>query len=346
MEDTAAKVLATGQSDCYDEQGQRIDCAGTGQDGAIRAGLAAPATRFERSGEVVRDRLSGLVWPRDAALSEFPLMWQEAFDFVAAMNSERRLGYSDWRLPSRAELLSLLCYQQTRPPLPKGHPFRNLFAGWYWSSTTAVYQPAHAWYLDMDGGRLFFGGKEQSFMVWPVRGESELIWQRQNGCFDTVGRRIDCRGSGQDGAYPLTTGAVEPRFLTAGEVVHDGLTGLEWTRYADLAQGAVSWVEALERVNGMAGEASRPWRLPNIKELESLVDYDQACPALPQDIPFESLQPGYWSSTTSVYEPDWAWALYLDKGAVGVGQKQGRHFHVMAVRDAHGEGVASGTAFT
>jgi len=36
----------------------------------------------------------------------------------------------------------------------------------------------------------------------------------------------------------------------------------------------------------------------------------------------------YWSSTTGTYEPDWARALYLDKGAVGVGQKAGAHFHV------------------
>lgn len=37
-----------------------------------------------------------------------------------------------------------------------------------------------------------------------------------------------------------------------------------------------------------------------------------------------------WSPTTSAFEPDWAWTLYLDKGAVGVGQS-GRHFHVWAV---------------
>jgi hypothetical protein len=46
------------------------------------------------------------------------------------------------------------------------------------------------------------------------------------------------------------------------------------------------------------------------------------------------IQDGYWSSTTSTYEPDWAWALYLDKGAIGVGQKRGKHFHVMALRNA------------
>jgi len=42
---------------------------------------------------------------------------------------------------------------------------------------------------------------------------------------------------------------------------------------------------------------------------------------------------GYWSSSSSLFEPDWAWALYLDSGATGVGQKSGVHFHGGAVCD-------------
>ncbi|MCO6414001.1 MAG: DUF1566 domain-containing protein [Thiogranum sp.] len=52
-----------------------------------------------------------------------------------------------------------------------------------------------------------------------------------------------------------------------------------------------------------------------------------------RDAGFSHVRDGYWSSTTSAFEPDWAWALYLDKGACGVGQKSGRHFHVWPVRD-------------
>ena len=48
---------------------------------------------------------------------------------------------------------------------------------------------------------------------------------------------------------------------------------------------------------------------------------------------FAQIRESYWSSTTSMFEPDWAWALYLEKGAVGVGQKSGRHFHVWPVCD-------------
>jgi hypothetical protein len=48
------------------------------------------------------------------------------------------------------------------------------------------------------------------------------------------------------------------------------------------------------------------------------------------------MRQGYWSSTTSFFEPDWAWALYAENGGTGVGQKGGRHFHVWAARDRFG----------
>jgi hypothetical protein len=96
-------------------------------------------------------------------------------------------------------------------------------------------------------------------------------------------------------------------------------------------------VAVLNRAGTKPREA---WRLPNINELESLVDGVAHSPALSPGHPFEEVQVAYWSSTTSLFEPDWAWALYLDKGAVGVGQKHGRHFHVWAVCGGVGNDLA------
>jgi hypothetical protein len=73
------------------------------------------------------------------------------------------------------------------------------------------------------------------------------------------------------------------------------------------------------------------WRLPTINELEALVDCATHSPALPSGHPFVDVQDIYWSSTTSLFEPDWAWALYLEKGATGVGQKWFAEFSVWAV---------------
>lgn len=115
----------------------------------------------------------------------------------------------------------------------------------------------------------------------------------------------------------------------------DRLTGLIWHPQGSVG-GLVNWDEALACVQALNNELQtrQNWRLPNINELESLVDADRDRPALPAVHPFVHLEDVYWSSTTSVYEPDWAWALYLGKGALGVGHKPFAHFAVWPVRSA------------
>lgn len=329
--------LRTGQRSCYDVAGQLIPCRQSGQDAESARGRPWPEPRFRPMGDIVVDRLTGLVWTRTANAAEYPLTWSEAFDFIAHMNRTHVYGYEDWRLPNRRELRSLISHQTRRPALPDIHPFTNVFHGWYWSSTTAVISPAHAWYVDIAGGRMFYGGKDQSFMVWPVRGAGNggLPTTGQRQCYDPQGRCVSCHDSGQDGELLHGRPWPAPRFLPQDDVMVDRLTGLGWRREADLTGMAVTWAEALAAVHELNRRtlAGAPWRLPNINELESLVDCSRHTPALPVDAAFTGLRDGYWSSTTSAYEPDWAWALYLDKGAIGVGQKAGAHFHVWAVRE-------------
>lgn len=340
----------TGQLLCYDAEGKVIACLGSGQDAAFRAGRAWPTPRFEHQDEIVLDRLTGLMWTRNANLAEFPLSWPEALDFVTGMNRVRRFGFADWRLPNRRELRSLMSHQTRRPALPETHPFVELFSGWYWSSTSAAISPAHAWYVHMEGARMFYGGKDQSYMVWPVRGAGNGILPAtgQMRCFDHGGRVIPCAGTGQDGERRAGRPWPVPRFAIQGDEVNDALTGLRWRRQADLAGGPVTWTEALTALaalNRGKDDGSGGWRLPNINELESLVDCAAHNPALLEAHPFRDVRAAYWSSTTSAFEPDWAWALYLDKGAVGVGQKRGRYFHVWAVCGGRSEfGPAHGEA--
>ena len=116
--------------------------------------------------------------------------------------------------------------------------------------------------------------------------------------------------------------------------VIDRLTGLCWLTVADLTGGPTTWNEAFEAIEELNGRSEdTKWRLPNINELETLVDCGEHSPSLPADHPFEGVQEAYWSSTTSMFEPDWAWALYLLKGAVGVGRKRGAYFAAWAVCD-------------
>ncbi|KVW97098.1 DUF1566 domain-containing protein, partial [Thiobacillus denitrificans] len=168
---TACHYLHTGQRTCHADDGRELACEGSGQDASFAVGIPWPEPRFDVRDDEVMDGLTGLIWCRSAGLAEFPLTWQEALDFVAAMNREQRFGQRDWRMPNRRELRSLLSLQTKFPALPERHPFIDVFNGWYWTSTTAAISPAHAWYVALDGARMFYGGKDQSFMLWPVRGE-------------------------------------------------------------------------------------------------------------------------------------------------------------------------------
>ncbi len=334
----AKGYLWTGQSTCHDAWGTEVPCAGSGQDAEFRRGAPWPEPRFTVQDETVLDRLTGLVWARNANLAEFPLTWQESLDFISRMNEQKGLGHSDWRLPNRRELRSLTSHQTRKPALPEDHPFVNIFLGWYWTSTTSAINTAYAWYVHMEGARMFYGNKEQFFLLWPVRGEVKGILPAtgQTGCYGPEGEELLCAGSGQDGDLRMGRPWPEPRFEVSECGITDKLTGLCWMRNADLAGKRVTWQEALDAVAGLNSGArgERAWRLPNINELESLVDCSRHSPALPEGHPFIEVREGYWSSTTSMFEPDWAWALYLTKGAVGVGQKWGAHFHAWAVRDA------------
>lgn len=305
-------MLQTGQKTCHDSAGRQIPCAGSGQDAEYSSGAPWPSPRFELGEGVILDRLTGLTWLRKANPAEFPLDWQEALNFIDAMKHERVHGFRDWRLPDRRELRSLISHQARNPALPEGNPFTNVFLGWYWTATTLAGAPGFAWYIHMEGGRTFYGAKRQYYLVWPVRGLSSMLW-------------------------PAVT---EPRFveteaIAGGRAIMDRRTGLIWRRSAGLPGEPALWEDALEAVRRLnvaeSSAGARFWRLPNINELESLVDLDRHDPALSPGHPFTGCRGVYWSSTTSMFQPDWAWALYLNKGAVGVGRKSYARFHVWPV---------------
>jgi len=88
--------------------------------------------------------------------------------------------------------------------------------------------------------------------------------------------------------------------------VTDSVTGLVWLKNAGCFNPA-NWASALAQVNGLAsgacglsdGSAAGKWRLPNLNELESLVDVSASTPAVTPGSPFTNVSTGiYWSSTS------------------------------------------------
>ena len=301
----------TDQMQCFDDTGEMIPCSGTGQDGEIRSGKKWPAPRFTERQDTVTDQMTGLVWPKNAGLSEFPLTWLEAFDFVNDMNAKGMFGLNRWRLPERGELFSLISHARINPALVAPDQFFNHFNGYYWTATPCARYPRQAWYIHLGGGRMVKGMIHRSYMVWPVH---------------------DPRG-GSTVASEMSE--VKIRFQVSKQVISDKATGLSWLRNADILGKAVKWSDALTHIHRMNSEkwlGFQDWRLPNIRELESLTDVTLHSPAIAARDGFKSIQPFYWSATTSVYEPGYAWTLYSEDGNIGVGFKPGAEFHVWPVR--------------
>jgi hypothetical protein len=170
-------IWHTGQTKCYDAQGTEIPCAGTGQDGDIQAGVAWPSPRFtDNTNGTVADTLTGLMWTKDAhapgpaaCTTHTYKTWKGALDHVQCLNTNAYLGYRDWRLPNRKELMSLIDRSRYDPALPTGHPFTNVQADWYWSSSTYAYYTNYAWIVYMWDGSVSSYSKDISSYVWPVR---------------------------------------------------------------------------------------------------------------------------------------------------------------------------------
>lgn len=127
------------------------------------------ASRFKLvlNGEAVLDKETGLVWARNANLSEGTKDWMDAIWYCRDLTLGNRKG---WRLPTVAELSSLVDPTQTFPSLPADHPFINTRSQQYWSSTSVEADSDYAWYVWMDIGRVQPQFKTSQYYIWPVRG--------------------------------------------------------------------------------------------------------------------------------------------------------------------------------
>jgi len=321
-------LLATGQTGCWDTAGAPVPTQGSGQDAAFRSGTPLTGARFiDNHDGTVSDTLTGLVWLQDAdAFGE--VSWDDALQNALTLAPEPgnptapALGdgskAGDWRLPNIRELLSLLDYGQSDPIVPLQNPFANVRTAIYWTSTTLLGAPIMAWMITLGIGPTVFDIKQGNrSRMWPVRSgpQGSLVAQTgQKVCFDSQNNPIATpKGTGQDGELQSGVPSLPDRFKDNNDgTVTDNATGLLWLKNAN-PFGSVTWQDALNMCNALKsgdagltdGSVAGQWRLPNIREAESLVDYGQEAPCLPAGHPFAAtVRPSsYWTSTSVTIEP-------------------------------------------
>jgi len=132
--------------------------------------------------------------------------------------------------------------------------------------------------------------------------------------------------TGDDGAQQRGVAWPNPRFTDYGDgTVMDNLTGLMWVKAPhdlDGNSGGQTWDNAIDFCNGLNHAGHSDWRLPNLRELQSLIDYGRFNLALPSGHPFTGvLSSWYWSSSSIAGFTASAWIVRLDVGLVdGVGK--------------------------
>jgi len=117
------------------------------------------------------------------------------------------------------------------------------------------------------------------------------------------------------------------------EVVADNKTKLEWQNEAVNKTETKSWEEAIDYCEGLILDEKEDWRLPNINELQSLVDYSKSNLAIVSTLEDTTNTNLYWSSTTYIKGTE---SVLMVSFYNGISYKKGKsvdNYHFRCVRD-------------
>ncbi len=247
----------------------------------------------------VLDRETGLVWervPKPMAGS-----WRFANLDCARSNTGGRGG---WRLPSRAELMSLIV------PLPAGHPF-TLTGSNFWAIDDSLTEDTAAAIVNPGSFSFAHGGKTLAVQYICVRGGSPL----------PLGDTSERPGSwSTEFSYSPNGGNCESNRFGCGtseNAILDRMTGLLWERTPSTS--LTDWVTAVNACMTLSNTGDYGWRLPQAHELRSLGQTDGG---LPLGHPFGGITGTYWTATTGLTATTGAYVVdFTDLGTANVNAK-------------------------
>lgn len=146
---------------------------------ALALPMAAQAAFFDNGDGTVTDTVTNLMWDRCsqgqigvacATSSATTMTWTAALTAAVTANVANYKGYSDWRLPNKNELESLVDLSLSTSPVIDLTAFpATPTISFYWSSTTYTPNPSMAWDVYFENGASFADVKTVSGQVRLVR---------------------------------------------------------------------------------------------------------------------------------------------------------------------------------
>lgn len=248
-------VIDTGQKGYYDADGEEIEAPSAtdafyGQD-AQYVGLAF--SFLDNGDGTVTDQNSALIWQQSPSSTGYS--WQEAVDYCDDLELA---GSDDWRVPSLKELFSISDFSQ-------GWPY--LDTAYFELASGEVTKDEQFWSSDYYYVGTTHDGAASAFGVNHVTGHIKAYPAEVSGRF---GNHVRCV---QGDAY-----GVNSLIDNEDGTITDEATGLMWMQ--DDTGEAVDWEEALLTAENASDAGYDDWRLPNVKELQSIVDYSGLFPAI------------------------------------------------------------------
>lgn len=213
---------------------------------------------------IVTDSLTGLVWQKTYVTEKTP---QEAIDYCDALTYA---GQTDWRLPTVEELASLVSYGMDSP----ASNFPGMTSDWFWSSLSNAEDASEEWCVDFSVGYVDVSNKVNVAAARCVRGEPY---------FSNIEDRFHVTGA------------------AGQQTVLDQVTGLSWQQEYVTEK---TWQQALSYCEALSYGGYSDWRLPDVVELRSLVNYSKGHPA--SDFPNMPSE-AFWSSSSIAVGARYAW---------------------------------------
>ncbi|MFE8033545.1 DUF1566 domain-containing protein, partial [Thiohalocapsa marina] len=305
-------------------------------------------------GSIIEDRTTGLHWMRcsqgqhwngvtcDGDASK--LTWEEAMRQPRGFSTA---GYTDWRVPTKDELRTLIycssgqpetwkdtddpCEGDFEPPTIDQIAFPTTTEPfWFWSSSPHAEYSASAWFVDFGYGDVDGNDNDGTGYgyVRLVRGGPPIR---------------DATPTPQPAPLPQVMSDRYRPLGADGSIIEDRTTGLQWMRCSqgqrwngltcDGDAAKLTWEEAMQQPRGFSFAGYTNWRVPTKDDLGTLVycssgrpktwnDTGDLCeghyvrPTIDQAAFPGTPNSWFWSSSPNAYNSDVAWGVVFDDGYV------------------------------
>jgi formylglycine-generating enzyme required for sulfatase activity len=245
--------------------------------------INAPSYTIVNAGTII-DNVTGLMWQR---MDGGEMTIERAATFCDTLTLG---GYTDWRLPTAREVFGILHHNRLNPAIDTTI-FTVTTAEYWWTSESRAGDVTRVWSANAGGGigahprsETLSAGGTKRFHVRAVRNVVLPV---------PLAVRLQDNGDG---------------------TVSDRTTGLVWQKMQPAT--TMSWESALVYAETLSLAGRSDWRLPNVKELQSLNDPSITKPSIRAPITLTATTGKLWSSTTQFNAVSRAWYMEYEFGIV------------------------------